>query len=211
MRLLLADDHPLVLDGLDRLFKREPDVELISICRDGEEALAAIRREKPDVAVLDISMPRLDGLEVLKRLHDEKTSTRIVFLTASISDEAALAAISLGAKGLVLKELAPEFVVRAVRDVHAGGTWIESNVASRALTKLLVGGTTPAEEAVHALTARETEIVRLVAAGLHNKEIGYKLGITEGTVKIHLNRVFKKLAVSNRVELANFARDHKLA
>jgi DNA-binding NarL/FixJ family response regulator len=206
MRLLLADSHPIVLDGLEHLFAREHGIEVIASCQDGEEALTAIRRLRPDVTVLDIALPRLTGLEIMRRLREESVPVRTVIFTASISNEDAVEVLALGAKGLVLKHLAPEVLVRCVNEVHAGRSWIERNLAGQVL-ELLVTRAPPLQNAVaRLLTARELEISRLVASGCRNRQIAEKLTITEGTVKIHLNRIYEKLLVTNRVELANLLR-----
>jgi DNA-binding NarL/FixJ family response regulator len=201
----VADDHPIVLSGLEHLFEREPDIELISSCRDGERALAAIRGERPDIAVLDIAMPKLSGLAVLRRLREDPVTTRCVILAASISEEAAVEAIALGARGLLLKDLALDLIVRCVREVHAGKSWIERNVAGRALEKLL-SSNHRRQDVIYLLTPREIQIIREVTMGRRNKEIAKYLAISEGTVRIHINRIYEKLLVSNRVELCNFAR-----
>jgi DNA-binding NarL/FixJ family response regulator len=200
IRVVLADDHPIVLDGLEQLFRTEPDFEVVARCRDGEEAIAAIERERPDLVLLDVRMPRVDGLGVLAAIRERRLSTRVLLLAAAIEPNQAIEALRLGARGLVLKEMAPELVVDVARRLHGGGQWFDSALVSRALEEAdaraagLSGGSS-------ALTPREREIVDMVAEGLRNRSIAQRLGISEGTVKLHLHHVYEKLGVTGRVEL----------
>lgn len=208
-RLVLADDHPIVLDGLEQLFRLEADFAVVARCRDGEETLRAVREHRPDLLILDIRMPGRDGLEVLRAIRDEQLPTRVVVLTAALEDDQLLEAVRLGVCGLVLKETAPRLLVNAAREVHAGGQWLESGVVSRALRKL-VHRDAGAREAEKLLTGRELEIVRMAGRGLRNREIAERLFITEGTVKIHCHNIYQKLKITGRVELALYARDKGL-
>jgi DNA-binding NarL/FixJ family response regulator len=205
----IADDHPIVLDGLEQLFRLEPELEVVARCRNGEEALQALRTVAPDVLVLDIRMPGRDGLAVLAAIEQEKLSTQVVILTAALSDEDLLEAIRRGVRGVVLKEMAPELLIEAVREVHAGGQWLEKGLGGRALAKLL-RRERGLEEASRLLTPREIEIARGVARGLRNRAIGEQLFISEGTVKIHLHNIYEKTGVKGRVELALYAQDKGL-
>ncbi len=208
IRLALADDHPLVLGGLERLFEREPDIEVVARCRDGEAALRALREHRPDVLILDLRMPGLDGMEVLRHAARDRLGGRVVVLTASLDEEELFEAVRLGVRGVVLKETAPDLLVRCVRAVHAGGRWLERDVAGRALDRLLAREA-GRQRLASVLTPREAELVCLVSHGLRNKEIAARLGIGEGTVKVHLHRVYDKLGVTSRVELANRVRDEE--
>lgn len=207
--IVLADDHPIVLDGLERLFRLEEGLEVVGRCRDGEEAVAAVRELAPDVLVLDVRMPGASGIEVLRTLEQEALGTRVVLLTAGLEDEQLLDAIRAGARGVVLKDMAPQLLVEAVRAVLAGGQWLEKGLGGRALTRLLqrergLG------EASRLLTPRELEIVRGVARGLRNRAIAEELFITEGTVKVHLHNIYEKVGVEGRVELTLYAQDNGL-
>jgi DNA-binding NarL/FixJ family response regulator len=204
IRLILADDHPIVLDGLVQLFRVEPDFEVVARCRDGEEALREVRAHRPDVLVLDVRMPRLDGLEVLRKVRQEELGTRVVLLTAAVEEEQLVEALRLGVGGVVLKEMAPHLLLEAVREVHAGGSWLDKGSVSRIVTKLLHQDE-GRKEAAQLLTPRELEIVRMVARGLRNRAIAEQLLISEGTVKIHLHNIYQKLAVDGRLELAVYA------
>jgi DNA-binding NarL/FixJ family response regulator len=209
IRLVLADDHPLVLDGLENLFRTEEDIQVIARCINGVETLQAVREHLPDVLVLDIRMPVKDGLEVVRELRKEKLPTRVVLLTAVLEERELLEAMRLGVQGIVLKEMAPQMLLRCIRKVHAGEQWIELRSAKQALEKLLrrEAGT---REVAAILTPQEMTIVRLVADGLRNKEIADKLHISEGTVKVHLHNIFEKLKVDSRLSLLRYAQEKGL-
>ena len=207
--LVLADDHPIILDGLDHLFRQEGDFKVLARCRDGEETLQAVRKHRPDVLILDLRMPGKDGLAVLREVRKEKQPTRVVLLTAEMSDAEALEAIRLRVNGVVLKEMAPQLLVKCIRKVHAGGQWWEKRSLGRAMETML-RREAGEREIVGVLTPRELQIVRLVASGLHNKEIADKLAISEGTVKIHLHHIYEKLHVDGRLELTLYAQDKGL-
>ena len=205
IRLIIADDHPVVLEGIARLLEREPDLELLARCEDGNAVLGALREHPPDILVLDLHMPRLGGMDVLRQAAQEGINLRVVLLTADINEEELLEAVRLGVRGVLLKEMAPDLLARCIRTVHAGGQWLERHLTGWTLERLLSPeGTRP--QATWALTLREIELARLVSQGLRNKEIAFRLGITEGTVKTHLHRIYDKLGMVGRVELANYAR-----
>jgi two-component system nitrate/nitrite response regulator NarL len=208
-RIVVADDHPIVLDGLAQLIAGEEGFEVVGRCKDGQEALAVIRATRPDVAVIDIRMPNTDGIAVLRAVTDEHLPTRVVLLTAQVSDDEVIEAIRLGVAGMVLKEAASRQLVHALHEVAAGETSLDQKVVRRAVDKILRTSAGVAE-AEKVLTPREVEIARLVAAGLRNKQIADQLSIAEGTVKIHLHSIFEKLNVSSRVELSNYARERSL-
>jgi DNA-binding NarL/FixJ family response regulator len=209
IRIAIADDHPLVLDGLEQLFRLEPDVTVVARCRDADEALKAIRRERPDVLVLDLIMPGGGGLELLRSLAGDDGPMRIVLLTAVIDDDQLLEAIRLGVHGVVLKDMAPKFLVEAVREVHRGAQWLEQGLGGRALRRLLAREQR-AGLAARLLSPREREIVRMVASGLRNRAIAEKLGIGEGTVKVHVHNIYEKLDINGRIELSLYARENGL-
>lgn len=203
VRLVVADDHPVVLMGLDSLFALEPDFEIVARCVNGEEALEAALEHRPDILLLDLRMPKLDGLSVLDSLRHAGSPTRAVLLSATLEDSEIRRALQLGACGVVLKEHAPQQLVKAIRTVHAGGWWLEQAGLSAVV---LSAAQTNARPEAPVLTDREREIVSLVCDGLRNKEIARDLGIAEGTVKIHLNNIYRKLGVDSRVSLVLHAR-----
>ena len=165
-----------------------------------------MRKLTPDILILEIRMAGMDGLECLRQLKQEKLPTRVVFLTAMVDEDQALEAIRLGAGGVVLKEMAPHLLLLCVRKVHAGEQWIEKQSITRAIEKLLKREA-GARRLASLVTTRETEIVRLVAQDLPNKEIADRLGISAGTIKIHLHNIYQKLNVSSRRELVRVAQE----
>ncbi|MDH3445678.1 MAG: response regulator transcription factor [Deltaproteobacteria bacterium] len=207
--LIIADDHPLVLDGMENLFRTEKDFKLVARCHSGEEALTELRKHKPDILVLDVNMPGIGGLGVLQAIKKEKLATRVVLLTATMKEDELSDAVRLGARGLVLKDLAPKLLVQSIRKVHAGEIWLEKQTVSVALEKLLQRET-GRNEAGLILTPRELEIVKQVVTGLGNAELGKKLFISEGTVKMHLHNIYQKLGVDSRTKLIRYAQEKKL-
>jgi DNA-binding NarL/FixJ family response regulator len=210
LRIVVADDHPFILDGLEQLFRGESDCEIVARATNGQETLAAVERYRPDVLVLDVRMPRGDGIEVLQALHTRDLPTRIVLLTASLDDARLLEAFRLGASGLVLKESAPRLLVQSVRQVASGEQSWNGKAIAGALRFVLQREQAVASLA-SSLTPREVEVTRMVAAGLRNKEIAARLGITEGTVKFHLHGIYEKLQIEGRYALMSFAREQGLA
>ena len=209
IRVVLADDHPIILDGLVNLFRMDQEIQVVARCVNGDEALQAVRQHRPDILILDIRMPAKDGLEVLRELQGDNLPTQVVLLTVGLDEEETMEALRLGVRGVVLKEMAPQMLVQCVRKVHAGEQWLERRSVGRALEKLL-WREAGARDIARVLTPREVEIVRMVAAGLRNKEIADKLSISEGTVKIHLHHIYEKLELDGRLALAVYAQEKGL-
>ena len=209
IRLVIADDHPIVLQGLQRLFESCPDFEVLRSCEDGEKALAAVRSLRPDILLLDLRMPGSDGLDVLRSISAEKLECRTVLLTAAVSDDQIVEAMLLGAMGVVLKESSPEILIDCVRRVHAGEQCIDRETMTRAFGRAL-RRESATREAAKTVTPRELEIVRMIGQGLRNKAIAERLFISEGTVKIHLHNVYEKLGLTGRLELALYAQQKGL-
>lgn len=208
-RLVLADDHPIVLHGLDNLLRAEPDVKVVARCASGDETLVAVRRHRPDLLILDLHMPRKSGLDVLRQLRRDKLGTKVIIMADRLEDDEVLEAYRLGVRGMLLKELALKMVVQCVRKVLAGEIWFEKHAVSRALDVLLHREDGERETAA-LLTPREMEMVRLVAQGLRTEEMSNRLDISEGTIKTHLHRVYRKLKINNRVALTLYAQALKL-
>jgi DNA-binding NarL/FixJ family response regulator len=206
IRLVFADDHPLILDGLEQLVRVAGGLEVVERCVSGEETVAAVERHRPDVLVLDIRMPGMDGIAVMRELRRRRLPTRVVILTAAIGDDEMLEAVRLGVAGVVLKEMAPRLLVQCIRKVHAGEQWVENRSMRDALERLL-RREAGAQEAAQVLTPREIQLVRLVAQGLRNREIAEQLHITEGTVKAHLHNVYRKLGLETRVAVRRYAEE----
>lgn len=209
IRLLIADDHPLVLAGLDDLFRSAADVEVVARCSSGDQVLPAIDDSRPDVVLLDKQMPGRDGMAILRDLQAMQDAPRAVLLTASMSEDDMLEALRSGAHGVVLKNMPARLLVDCVRKVARGEQWVEKESLGRAIEKLLKREAGE-EEVRRLLTPRELEIVRMVAAGLRNSEIAARLFVSEGTVRSHLYNIFQKLHIRNRTELSAFARDKGL-
>jgi DNA-binding NarL/FixJ family response regulator len=209
IRLVLADDHPILLAGLQQLLSLEADFAIVATCTSGEAALEAVQRLRPEVLIVDLQMPGKDGLAVLRELRADQSRTRTVILTADLDEDDVLEAMRLGVCGVVLKDMAPSLLVQCIRQVNAGGQWLERDLMAKAVDKLL-RRQAAAKEAADLLTARELEIVRLVAQGQRNKEIAHKLAITEGTVKVHLHNIYDKVRVDSRVGLTLYAQTNGL-
>jgi two-component system, NarL family, nitrate/nitrite response regulator NarL len=207
IRIILADDHPVVRRGLIQFFADVEDFDVVAECGDGQSALDAVQQHAPDVLIVDLRMPAVSGMEVLRRLRTESNSPAVILLAGNISDDEVVDAMRLGAKGVVLKEMAPTLLVQCIRKVAAGSIWLEKEAIGRALGKLFQGGDLRERPA---LTPREIEIVRMVAQGIGNREVGEKLFISEGTVKTHLHTIYEKLGVKGRVQLATYARENGL-
>ena len=206
--VLIADDHPIVLEGLASLLIGTKFAVAFR-CTGGEEVLRTLESGVPDILVLDINMPRPDGIELLRILEARGLAARTVLLTSSLSPEQMAEALGLGVGGLVLKESAARQFLRCLEAVETGEQWLDPE-----LTRRLVGAgrTTPSgtEERNGGLTSRELEVLKLAASGSRNKEIGRSLGLTEGTVKMYLHAVYQKLSVANRMEMVNAAREKGL-
>jgi DNA-binding NarL/FixJ family response regulator len=202
IRVLVADDHPLVLKGICDFVGLQPGIDLVARCIDGNEALAAMRTLKPDVAVLDLAMPNLDGLGVLQAAAAEDLPTRVMFLSAFISTREIMSAMAEGAWGILVKDCTPDALLACVRKVAAGERHLPYELLARARDEESAGHGIPIEKL---LTESEWLVAALAAQGLSNKQISRKLKIAEGTAKIHLHHVFRKLNISRRTALANIS------
>jgi len=206
---VLADDHPLVLSGLENLFRPQKDFKILARCRDGEQTLRAVRAYKPDILILDLNLPEKPALAVLSEMRKELFTPKVVILTAAAEDRQLSEALRLGLRGLVLKEADPQSLIECIRRVHAGELWLDQRTASSALEKLLrrEAGRQAAESV---LTTREVEIVKHVALGQCNMEVAKRLFISQGTVKVHLYKIYKKLDLDNRSKLTRYAQQRHL-
>lgn len=202
--LVIADDHSVVLQGLNALLSLESDLEVRALCIDGFEAVEAVRTHRPDVLVMDSAMPRCTGLDALDLLTEEGHRVPTVILTATMADANLLRCLKASVEGIVLKESAAEVLVDAIRAVARGGRWLPPELTNRAV-ELMGQAHTGGEDG---LTRREREVVIRVAAGHPNKRVAADLGIAIGTVKQHLHKAYAKLGVSNRVQLSHLVRDH---
>jgi len=209
IRLVIADDHAVVLKGLQALFATEPDLAVVADCTTGEQAIKAIVEHHPDVLVLDLRMPGLDGLAVLRALNEKGIRPRTVLLAAEVDDDQMLEAVRLGVAAVVLKETAPHRLIECIRKVSAGERWFEGQPVGRALEAML-RREKGLDDLRRALTNRELDIVRMIALGLRNAEIAGRLRVSEGTVKSHLHHVYEKLGVNSRMDLLLLAQQKGL-
>jgi DNA-binding NarL/FixJ family response regulator len=209
VRVLLADDEPMIRVGVRAILATDPEMEVVAEAADGREAVALTLRHKPDIALLDIRMPRLDGLAAAEELRRVAPGTSLMMLTTFSEDEFITRALSLGVSGFVLKSGDPRELIAGVRAVSAGGAYLSPEVAHRIITHLHGGGrldrAVKARTRLEGLTGREREVVGLVGAGLSNAEIAARLYVVEGTVKAHVSAVLTQLGLRNRVQLAILA------
>jgi two-component system, NarL family, nitrate/nitrite response regulator NarL len=209
IRLVLADDHPLILRGLEQLLAAEPDCEVVAVCGNGKETLLAVRRHRPEVLILDSHMPVVSSLEVIRTLARERSPTHVVLLAESSEEELIREAVRLGVRGVVLKEMPAALVMQCIRRVHGGEYWLEWRSASRVLEELL-RQEQGARDLAGLLTPREQEILHLLCRGLRNKEIAQSVSISESTVKVHLRHIYEKLHVKGRLALLRYSEDKGL-
>jgi len=199
--IYLADDHPVVRDGLRAILETQPDFAVIGESGTGEDTVAQVKALRPDVLLLDLEMPNMDGVDVLRRINAETENTRVLVFTAYDSDERILAAVQVGVQGYLLKGSPREQIFDAIRVVHGGGSLLQPAVASK-LLKQVQGGS---DRSAGGLTPREIDVLRRLAQGQANKQIAAQLGITERTVKFHVSSIFRKLDASNRTEAVTIA------
>jgi two-component system nitrate/nitrite response regulator NarL len=210
IRVAVADDHPLMLDALEWLFKSQPDIVLVARCTSGAEAVAALVEHRPDILLLDLKMPGKDGFEVLRARIQADVPTQVVLLTGEVTERQTLEAIRLGIRGVILKDAPTSLLLQCIRTVHGGGQWFERQAVHTALSTMLKREYGAQLVTKAGLTQREIEIVQAVATGMRNKAIAKKLHVTEGTVKVHLHNIYEKLNVRTRVELVNMVREKSL-
>ena len=212
IRLMIADDHSIFRDGLKKLIETQPDFTLVGEASDGIEAVKRARELKPDVLTLDLSMPRMSGLEVAAELNRTQAGVRIIMLVAELDRAGTIKALENGVRGIVLKESATELLFKAIRCVMAGEYWVGRDMVSDLVKTLgrLSNESGEPRRNKFGLTRRELEVLPFIVAGLTNKEIADKHGLSEETIKHHLTNIFDKTGVSNRLELALFAVDHKI-
>ena len=206
IKIALADDHTIFRDGLRRLLSLEPDFEVVAEAKDGSEVLSLIEEKEPDILLLDLRMPGVDGLSLLQRVQAQKLKTKIIVLTASEDEGEYVQAMKYGTSGIVLKQTATELLIKSIRKVHGGEIWLDSRTTAAVMRQFASpADMSPRDREKPALSNREREIVACVAQGFKNKEIAEKMFISEQTVKNHLHNVFDKLGVSDRLELALYA------
>lgn len=203
--VLIADDHSLMREGLKQILELEPNIKVVSSVSNGEEAIKEAQKLKPDVILLDINMPKLNGLDALRRIKDIGINSKIIMLTIHDAREYLYETIRIGANGYVLKDADSDTLIKAIKDVVEGKSYIQPS-----LSELLVKefnakeGKDKETSLIESLTKREYEVLTLIAEGMNNREIAEKLFISEKTVKNHVSNIFKKIDVSDRVQAAIF-------
>ncbi len=205
IRVIIAEDHAVVREGTRQLLEREPDLEVVGEAGDGAAAVALVDRLKPDVAIMDISMPVMTGIEATKQIKASHPNTAVLILTAYDDDQYVFALLAAGAAGYLLKDVPFAEVVRAVRLVHAGEPVLHPAIARKVLAKFaapveVATAARPAHRDEQALTDREHEVLQLAACGLSNAEISAKMYLSIRTVQVHLTHIFTKLHVGSRTE-----------
>lgn len=203
IKILIADDHSMVREGLKQLIELEDDIVVVAQAGDGKEAIEKIVQYEPDVVLLDINMPVMNGLDVIKQLKSEKIDANVLMLTLHNEVEYLYKAVEIGVKGYVLKDSEADVLIKAIREVYKGDTYIQPNMAAKLFKKM----NDQAEKisTCEKLTKRELEVLKLITEGMLNKEIAHTLCISEKTVKNHISNIFKKIEVSDRTQAAVFA------
>jgi two-component system, NarL family, nitrate/nitrite response regulator NarL len=213
VKIVISDDHAMFRQGVRTLLESQPELRVVGEAADGEETIRLVRQCNPNILLLDLSLPKLTGLDVLRELSKLGVQTRTILVTAEIEREQIVEALQLGAHGVVLKHSSLDLLLKCIRCVNVGQYWVgqESVLdlihAVRQMNPVQPPSSTRQD---FGLTAREREVIALVGAGYTNKDLGKKLGISENTAKHHLTNIFDKLGVSNRLELVLFAVDHQL-
>lgn len=209
IRVLIADDHAVVREGLRTLIGTEPGMEVVGEAADGVEAVSMARAHQPDVILLDMVMPHKDGLQAIREIKDGNPEARILVLTSFSDDDKVFPAIQSGALGYLLKNASPRALLSAIRDVYRGEPSMSPAIASKLMWELQRKSDLPPTE--QPLTERELDVLRLVAQGLTNQEIGAALFIGEGTVRTHVSSILSKLHLANRTQAALYALREGLA
>lgn len=203
IRILIADDHKMVREGLRRILEFDGEIQVIDEADNGEECINKIRSSKPDIVLLDINMPVMNGIEALQEIRKKKLKTKVIILTVHNEIEYLLRAVDIGIDGYVLKDSDAHELIRAVTSVYEGDKFIQPSLIPLLNSKLIARDLDA--ERLEQLSKREIEVLKLVAVGMFNKEIGVELGISERTVKNHLSSIFKKIDSSDRTQAAVFA------
>lgn len=211
IRVLIVDDHEIVREGLQTLLAEESDFEVVGTAADGIAAVALAESTRPDVIIMDLVMPELDGIEATRRIHRNNPDARVLVLTTFADDQHVREAIQAGATGYLLKDVLKADLLRALRDAAVGRPSLHPEVQQHLMREVAGKTASPQEQAPHlSLTEREVGILRLIAEGRSNKEIAAALYLTEGTIKGYVSTIFDKLGVKDRTQAALYAVKHRL-
>lgn len=212
IRVLIADDQRLIREGLEMLLRLSPGIKLVGVARDGDEAVQLADEHTPDVVLMDLRMPRCDGVEATRQIVGAHPSTRVVVLTTYADDESVFGALEAGAMGYLTKDSGAEEIQRAIRTVYSGEALLDPSVQRRLIGQIRATDTraSTAPEPPDELTPREVEVLTLIAEGLSNHEIADRLFISEATVKTHINNIFSKAELRDRAQAVVYAMRHGL-
>jgi NarL family two-component system response regulator LiaR len=210
IRVLIVDDHGVVREGLRTYLELVDDLEVIGEAANGLEAVAQVGQHKPDVALMDLVMPEMDGIEATRKIGAVSPSTRVIVLTSFADNEQVFPAIKAGATGYLLKDVSPGDLANAIRAVHDGETYLHPDITKRLVDQLASSSTDP-KPTLDELTPRETEVLQLIAQGMSNREIAHDLTISEKTVKTHVSNILSKLHLADRTQAAIYAHRHGVA
>lgn len=205
IRVLIADDHTIVRKGISALLATEPGIEVVGEAGDGREAVAQAERLHPEIVLMDLVMPELDGIEAIKRVTANPAPPRIIVLSSFATNEKIFPALKAGALGYLLKDSSPEELIQAIRQVHGGESWLHPAIARRVLQELSGQEPAPSIPSPDTLTDREVEVLKLLAQGHSNREITERLVISEATVRTHVSSILSKLHLANRTQAALYA------
>ncbi len=203
IRVLIVDDHAVVRQGLQAFLQTQDDVDVVGEAADGEEAVRQVRELVPDVVLMDLVMPKLDGIAAIGEMRALSPSTKVIVLTSFADDEKVFAAVKAGAAGYLLKDVQPRELGEAIRTVYRGAAQLHPTVAAKLMQEVAESGRQPA--ALDSLTDREMDVLRLIARGMSNKEIALELGVAEKTVKTHVSNILQKLHLADRTQAALYA------
>jgi DNA-binding NarL/FixJ family response regulator len=206
----VVDDQRLVREGLLTMLRLTPEVELVGAAGDGLQALALVADKRPAIVLMDLRMPRCDGVEATRRIREEYPSTRVVVLTTYADDESIFGALQAGARGYLTKDAGPEELLRAIQTVNAGQALLDPAVQARLLDRFGKGPPRPASPAPDGLTPREVEVLGLIAQGLSNRQIQERLSVSEATVKSHVNSILSKAGLRDRAQAVGYAFRNRL-
>ena len=209
IRVLIVDDHAVVRQGLKAFLRVQEDIEFVGEAANGDEAVTQALSVQPDVILMDLIMPGMDGVETMRRLSAAGVDAKVIVLTSFSEDDQVLAAVKAGAAGYLLKDVQPQELGNAIRSVHAGDAQLHPSIASKLMREVAAAGSRHKD--ADALTARELEVLKALARGMSNKEIAAELGVAEKTVKTHVSSILRKLGVADRTQAALYAVRERLA